>query len=127
MAASGAIWELMAKSEKTNKTILQERLRRRNSAGAPLIQEFQGQSFVRFMRSARNAAVLFKSVVKDPDATKQISDDTLTSTGSQPRKADFTCCPRIFRLRGESFTSKDALKGVIAGKDVFCTRQCASN
>jgi hypothetical protein len=62
---------------------------------------------VRFMANAQDAAVFFRSVAKDPDTPKQKGYVDLTDGGSQPRKADFTRCSVIFRLRCGSSISED--------------------
>jgi hypothetical protein len=117
--AVGGIWQQMAKSGEANKRVLQESLQRQNSAATVVIRKFLGLRSVRSMRSARNAAVFFRSVAKDLEATKQKSSGYLTGGGSQPRKADFTGCSGVFRLWGGSLTSEDSLEVAIPGKHVF--------
>jgi hypothetical protein len=102
-----------------NNRVLQERLRRRNSLAPTLIRKFLGLLSVRSMTGARDAAVFVQSAAKDPETTKQKSYRYLTGGGSQPRKADFTRCSGIFRLRGRSSTSKDSLEVAVPGNHVF--------
>jgi hypothetical protein len=70
------------------------------------------------MTSARNAAVFFGSVAKNPDPTKQKSYGYLTGGGLQPRNVDFARCSGIFRMRGGSSPSEDSLKVAVPGKFV---------
>jgi hypothetical protein len=84
-----------------------------------LIRKFLGLLSVRSMTGARDAAVFVRSAAKDPETTKQKSYRYLTGGGSQPRKADFTRCSGIFRLRGRSSTSEDSLEVAVPGKHVF--------
>jgi hypothetical protein len=71
------------------------------------------------MTGARDAAVFFRSITKDTETTKQKNYGHLTGGGSQPRRADFTRCSGIFRLRGRSLTSEDSLEVVFPGKHAF--------
>jgi hypothetical protein len=77
------------------------------------------EQFTEDIASARDEAVCFGSCPKDPDPTKQKRYGYLTSGGSQPRKADFTRCSGIFRLRRGSSTSEDSLEIAVPGKSVL--------
>jgi hypothetical protein len=70
---------------------------------AQFAQEVAGlrEQFAEDIASARDGAVVFGSVAKDPDPIKQKSYGYLTGGGSHPRKADFMGCSGIFRLRGD--------------------------
>jgi phage host-nuclease inhibitor protein Gam len=71
LAAAYPQKDISSTEDESRRRILQEILGKRNSAATTLLQELLSQPLVRSVTNWRAVRLFFKSVAKDPDATKQ--------------------------------------------------------